>query len=78
MDYSKTYQDYFLNLKKVDEIKDNEDRKYIRELYNDALQRFSCGERKMANSFFKTLFVGGYISNYQTYDRNKKIDQINS
>jgi hypothetical protein len=75
MDFSKTYNNYYLDLDQVLKL-DNETLKHVINLYENAILHFNTESNKSGNSFFKTLYVSGYIKNFDDFDRNNKIEEI--
>lgn len=67
MDYSKTYQNYYLNLSNLSNKQ--KEKEFIQDLYRDSLIHFSQSEDKIGNSMFKKLIANEYVLNF---------DKINS
>ena len=63
---------YYLDLKKVSEIKDKQERAQIHSYYRDMLHCNFDGRTEMAQSYMNTLLKSGYLIDI----RNEKIDQI--
>lgn len=64
-------ENYYLNLKKL-EVLEREDYIRIYEMYRDMLYNFQDSRTLIAESFFNTLYKGGYLLNM----REEKIEEI--
>jgi hypothetical protein len=63
---------YYLDLKKVSEIKDKQEREQIHSYYREMLHRNLDGRNEMAQSYMNTLLKSEYLVNI----RDEKIEQI--
>lgn len=75
MDFSKIYNNYYLDLDQVFEL-DKEILKQVITLYETSISHFNTNCDKAGNSLFKTLYASGYIKNFDEFDRNKKLEEI--
>jgi len=63
---------YYLDLKKVSEIKDKQEREQIHSYYREMLHSNLDGRNEMAQSYMNTLLKFEYLVNI----RDEKIEQI--
>jgi hypothetical protein len=63
---------YYLDLKKVDELTSKEQKEQVHRYYQEMLHLSHDGRDSIAKSIFLTLFKGGYLIDI----REEKIDQI--
>ena len=66
------FEDYYLDLKKVSKLENDDDRKVIHDYYRDMLSYNNDGRVDMAKSIMNTLVNGGYLLS----NREEKIDKI--
>lgn len=67
---------YYLDVERVIDLPSPK-RNFIMELYRDMHHYFADPNRKeMANSYFNTLDMGGYLKNRLNIDRDKKLCEI--
>ena len=65
-------ENYYLDLKKVSEVKRKQERERIHSYYSDMLHSNRDNRPEMAQSYMNTLLKSGYLVNI----RDEKIDQI--
>lgn len=65
-------ENYYLDLKKVSEVKGKQEREQIHSYYRDMLNSNFDTRNEMAQSYMNTLLNAGYLVNI----RDEKIDQI--
>jgi hypothetical protein len=65
------YENYYLDLDKLSELKTEDEKKAIHDYYRDMLLSFS-DNKTMSSSLFNTLFNNGYLKEV----RSEKIDKI--
>ena len=65
-------EDYYLDLKKVGKLENEDERRVIHDYYRDMLSYNSDGRVDMAKSIMLTLENGGYLLS----NREEKIDKI--
>lgn len=65
-------ENYYLDLKKVSEVKSKQERDEIHSYYRDMLNCNHDNRPEMAQSYMNTLLKSGYLVNI----RDEKIDQI--
>ena len=70
-----TIGDYYLVLNKLTELSESE-REQIHSYYRDMLHFFQENQKEIANSFFNTLDMAGYIKNRKQEEREEKLDFI--
>ena len=66
------YENYYLDLDKVSNLKIEDEKKQIHDYYRDMLHCFSDNRDSMGMSLFNTLFNNGYLKEV----RSEKIEQI--
>lgn len=72
------FDNYYLDLKKVNSLKSKTEREQINRYYMDMMHSFSdalqgvAGKNSVGMSLFNTLFTAGYLKELRT----EKIDQI--
>lgn len=67
---------YYLDLDKVNGLKDKEEIERIHTYYRDMINCCEENRATSANSFFNTLDRAGYIKNYEQEERASKIGEI--
>ena len=70
--YNMKLDNYYLDLKKVSEIKDKQEREQIHSYYREMLHCNLDGRNEMAQSYMNTLLKSEYLVNI----RDEKIEQI--
>lgn len=65
-----------LNLKKVHKIKDSQKIDLIHSYYRDMIIFNEEGRKSLATSYYNTLLYAGYIIDYDTEKRNKKLKKL--
>ena len=65
-------KNYYLDLKKVSELKSEGEKRIIHDYYKDMLHYNSESRTEMATSIFHTLYSGDYLKEI----RDEKIDKI--
>ena len=70
--YNMKYENYYLDLDKLSELKTEDEKKAIHDYYRDMLNCFSDNRTGMATSLFNTLFNNGYLKEV----RSEKIEKI--
>ena len=63
---------YYLDLHKLDQMKDATFRDRIHDMYRDMIFSYEEKRNLVANSFFLTLFHSGYLIDV----RNEKIEEL--
>ena len=66
-------KDYYLIIEKVIDLPSPK-RNLVMEMYRDMLHYHNDKRFDMANSYFNTLEMGGYIINRQEVERTQKLD----
>lgn len=70
--YNMKYENYYLDLDKVSNLKTEDEKRQIHDYYRDMLHCFTDSRTGMATSLFNTLFNNGYLKEL----RSEKIEQI--
>lgn len=65
-------ENYYLDLNKVHNLEDKEERQQIHSYYKDMLYSVQDGKKEMYMSIMNTLIKGGYLVDY----RDEKITEI--
>lgn len=68
-------KDYYLIIEKIIDLPSPK-RSLIMDMYRDMLHYHSDKRFDMANSYFNTLEMGGYIINRQEVERARKLDTL--
>jgi hypothetical protein len=66
------FDNYYLDLKKVNSLKSKTEREQINRYYMDMMHSFSDGRNSVGMSLFNTLFTAGYLKELRT----EKIDKV--
>jgi hypothetical protein len=66
------FEDYYLDLEKVNSIKDKDEKEQIHRYYMDMMHCFVDNRKSMGVSIFYTLYKSEYLKEI----RSEKIDQI--
>jgi hypothetical protein len=66
------FENYYLDLEKVNSLSTNDERDRIHSYYMDMMHCFSENRKEMAISIFNTLINGEYLKEI----RSEKIDKI--
>jgi hypothetical protein len=66
------FDNYYLDLEKVNTIQDKEEKEQIHRYYMDMMHCFSDNRNSMGMSLFNTLSQSGYLKEV----RSEKIDKI--
>ncbi len=67
---------YALNLKKVNKIKNLDDKNQIHNYYRDMIGYYDEGRTKLSDNIFQTLNRSGYLIDIQSADRDNKLKKI--
>lgn len=70
--YNMKYENYYLDLDKLSELKTEDEKKAIHDYYRDMLHCFSDKRDSMGMSLFNTLFNNGYLKEV----RSEKIEKL--
>ena len=65
-------ENYYLDLNKLHQLEDKEERDQIHSYYKDMLYSVQDGRKEMGISIMNTLLIGGYLIDV----RDKKIEDI--
>lgn len=65
-------ENYYLDLKKLHQIEDKDERNQIHSYYKDMLYSVQDGRKEMGISIMNTLIRGGYLVDY----RDEKLEEI--
>ena len=64
-------ENYYLDINKIQKL-EKEEKDRIHEMYRDMLYSYQDGRPMIGDSYFNTLFRGGYLINI----RDEKIEEI--
>jgi hypothetical protein len=65
-------ENYYLDLNKLHQLEDKEERQQIHSYYKDMLYSVQEGRKEMCVSIMNTLIKGGYLVDY----RDEKLEEI--
>lgn len=65
-------ENYYLDLKKLSDLQDKDERDQIHSYYKDMLYAFQDSRKEMGMSIMNTLIKGGYLVDY----RDEKLSDI--
>ena len=76
--YNKTMnlEDYYLDLKKVSFLVNEDERQNIHRYYRDLMNTFAEGRNKEAQTLMNTLVKGGYLKHFSQEERDEKLEVI--
>ena len=69
-------ENYYLDLNKVQQLEDKEERQQIHSYYKDMLYAYGDGRKDMAESIKWTLVNSGFLLNNDQINRDRKINSI--
>ena len=69
-------EDYYLDLKKVSHLVNEDERQNIHKYYRDLMNSFAEGRNKEAQTLMNTLVKGGYLKHFSQEEREEKIVTI--
>lgn len=69
-------ENYYLDLNKVQQLEDKEERQQIHSYYKDMLYSIQDGRKEMAMSMMYTLINAGYLFNHDQVSRDEKLTEI--
>jgi parvulin-like peptidyl-prolyl isomerase len=69
-------EDYYLDLKKVSFLPNEDERQNIHKYYRDLMNFFAEGRDKEAQTLMNTLVKAGYLKNITEEQREEKIETI--
>ena len=69
-------EDYYLDLKKVSYLPNEDERQNIHKYYRDLMNVFGEGRYKEAQTLMNTLIKGGYLKHFSQEERDEKIEVI--
>ena len=67
-------EDYYLDLDKVSNLKEEDERRNIHDYYRDMMSLYSDGRTKHATSIMNTLMRGGFLKSISQEERDEKIE----
>jgi len=69
-------EDYYLDLKKVSFLMNEDERQNIHKYYRDLVTAVSLNNNKEAQSLMNTLIKGGYLKHFSQEERDEKLEVI--
>ena len=69
-------EDYYLDLRKISHLNNEDERQNIHRYYRDLISAFSDNRNKEAQALMNTLIKGGYLKNFTQEEREEKIVTI--
>ena len=69
-------EDYYLDLRKISHLNNEDERQNIHRYYRDLMSAFSDNRNKEAQALMNTLIKGGYLKNFTQEEREEKIVTI--
>jgi hypothetical protein len=69
-------EDYYLDLKKISLLVNEDERQNIHTYYRDLMNTFAEGRNKEAQTLMNTLVKGGYLKHFPQEERDEKIEVI--
>ena len=69
-------EDYYLDLRKISHLINEDDRQNIHSYYRDLMIAFAEGRNKEAQTLMNTLVKGGYLKHFSQEERDEKLEVI--